>query len=78
MNKYSQAIIYKLTSPSTNKIYIGSTAQKISDRMAKHKYCYKKNKTYLTAFELLSYDDCEIEIIEHFPCNNRKELEHRE
>ena len=51
MPNYQNSKIYKLTSPHTNKIYIGSTTQKyLSDRKSGHIRDYKNygnGKIYL-------------------------------
>ena len=63
-------VLYKLSSQSTDKVYVGSTTQLPCQRMAKHKYSHKMYKEgkypYTTAFEILRYDDCKIEkVSEH-------------
>jgi hypothetical protein len=35
-------------------------------------------RTYLTSFQLLDFDDCKIELLENFPCNSFSELTTRE
>ena len=83
MPDYSQAKIYRLFSPSTNKVYIGATSQKyLSSRLAMHKENRSlhaaKLANYITSIELTKYHDCQIELIENFPCTNRTELGARE
>ena len=82
MSKYQAGKIYKLISNNTDDIYIGSTIQKLCDRKAKHKYDYKRylrnECNYTKAFEIIKYDDCIIELILSYPCENRKELERKE
>lgn len=77
MPNYQNGKIYCLRSHKTDKIYIGSTTQKLSQRMAKHRNHYKSN-VYVSSCELLCYDDCYIELIELYPCNNKMELRKRE
>jgi hypothetical protein len=82
-NKYSRGKIYKICSYKTRKIYIGSTCEKyLSNRLARHRQCkreYEKNGTrYTTSFKILEYDDCEIVLIEDFPCKNKYQLHARE
>lgn len=80
--KFQKAIIYKITSPSTQSIYIGSTKNLLSLRKTLHKYHYKlylQNRfKYLKSFEIIKYDDWKIEIIEEYPCNNLLQLHKRE
>ena len=89
MADYSQAKLYKLTSQSTPKIYIGSTLKTLTQRFNKHKYNYNfycKNKhnpntpnnPFIRSYELMEHDDCTIELIEEFPCQSKRELIARE
>ncbi len=70
--------IYKLVSSQTDKIYIGSTTNYLSVRFSIHKYHYNRfiNKTYnyISSFELMKYNDCKIELIQDFQCENRRDL----
>lgn len=80
INKYHNSKIYKLVSPQTEKYYIGSTITTIEVRFSKHKYDYKRYiekgiGRYITSFEIVKFDDCKIELIKLFNCENRKELE---
>ena len=61
--------IYKIVSSQTDKIYIGSTKQKLGNRLSGHKTSYKawlkdNNHYYLTSFEILKFNDYAIELIE--------------
>lgn len=82
MNKYQHAKIYKIVSPSTGLVYVGSTAQSLSKRMKEHRKCYKywvKNKTnYTTSYKVLECGDAKILLIKDYPCNSKKELEKEE
>ena len=52
-NKFSLSKVYKLTSPNTEKIYIGSTTERyLSSRLSKHKAHYKLGGRY-TANKIL-------------------------
>ena len=77
---YSKSKIYKLVSPQTDKIYIGSSQLKyLSTRLATHKQAFKaREKDNKNAFELLKYDDTRIELIENYPCKDINELNTRE
>lgn len=77
MPDYSKAKIYRIISNETDKVYIGSTCDYLSSRLGKHKYSYKKGRCS-TSKELLKYADCEIELIEEFPCTTKRELLDRE
>lgn len=85
MPDYSKAQIYKVVDVGYNKCYIGSTIEKLCDRMAKHRNHYKRyleNKmNYLYVFKLFEeygVENCKIYWIEDWQCNNKKELEARE
>jgi len=82
MSDYSQGKIYMLTSQQTPEVYIGSTKETLEERLDIHKNHYKlwlKGKyNYVTSFEIIQYDDCEIHLIEDYPCETRKELEKKE
>jgi|688.fasta_scaffold138258_3 hypothetical protein len=69
-NKYHGGKIYTLRSPSTDKIYIGSTTQSLARRKALHK-CVKSN-------DISKLEDFYIELLENFKCENRDELNKRE
>jgi hypothetical protein len=68
--------IYKITSPSTDKIYIGSTIKSLQQRMAKH-YSDYDSGLYSSKY-ILDFKDAEIELIEEFKCFSRAELYKRE
>jgi len=82
MPDYKKGKIYCLRSHQTDKIYIGSTVEKLSLRKAKHKNKLKDFSNgkyhYVTSFELIKFDDCYIELIENYPCKDKAELERRE
>lgn len=87
---YEYGKIYKIWSPLTDKIYIGSTTQPLCNRMSNHRTCYKLwLKGYVrpsgmpasncSSFRILEIDpDCKIELLKKFPCNNKTELENEE
>lgn len=84
MPNYANGKIYKLVSDHTNDIYIGSTTKSLRERKAGHNTSYRSyindstKSRYLTSFELLKYDDCQIVLIEKYPCVDRIELYARE
>jgi hypothetical protein len=74
--------VYKITSPNTDKIYIGSTTNSLKIRLRHHMSDYKKysngnGTNYITSFEILKCDNIQIELIEEF-LGTRKELHKRE
>jgi len=83
MKNFKNSKIYKITSPNTKMIYIGSTCRTLKARFSKHKYKYeqniKNNKYYCCRSSIIF--DCKnpsIELIENFPCKNLEELNKRE
>ena len=80
--KYRHGKIYKLTSNQTDMFYIGSTSLSLKKRLSIHMSGYKRYlndmNTYLTAYLVCSFNDCKIQLLENYPCANRKELEKRE
>ena len=78
MPDYAQGKIYAIKSYQTDKVYIGSTTQRLSKRLNDHKDGYKRWKdgknNYMTSFEIIEYDDCYIQLIKNVSCNNKEEL----
>ena len=76
--KYAR--VYKLVSPQTTKVYVGSTVQPcLSTRKAVHKCHFKTYKNgggqKLSAFEVSQYDDFDIvQIRQYKSCKTRAEL----
>ena len=64
--------IYSIRSHQTDKIYIGSTTQSLSQRFSNHKSLDCSSR------EIMKYDDAYIELVEMFPCANKIELQGRE
>ena len=76
MVNYANAKIYKIVG-DTGATYYGSTTQSLKDRMRKHRS--KQGKYNTSAYqEIISQMDCEIILIENYPCDSKKELEDRE
>lgn len=61
--------IYKITSPSTDKIYIGSTTLTLNVRFSLHKF----NKN-CSSIEIMKYGDSQIELLEELEGVDREEL----
>ena len=82
MSDYAKGKIYKITSPKTSNIYIGSTIKELSRRFGSHLSDYKKWKIsgtrYQSSFEILNHGEAIIELIELFPCSGKVELNARE
>ena len=86
MPDYSKGQIYKICDIGFNQCYIGSSVEKLYNRMAKHRYEYKKYQEGKTTnycyvyrlFDSYGVNNCKIYWIEDYPCNSKKELEARE
>ena len=78
MTIYTNGKIYRITDKGENKFYVGSTCQKLYDRMSGHRYDYKRyqnglsnKKTVAELFDEYGVENCIIQLIEEYPCNNR-------
>ncbi len=82
MVNYQNGKIYKIVSNETDMIYIGSTCKLLCQRIAQHRTTYKAYQNgkygFVTSFKLLEIGECEIILLEKFPCNSREELIARE
>ena len=60
-------LVYTIRSHQTTDIYIGSTTQAMSMRMAHHRRSHKnylnQNFHYVTSFKILQYPDAYIELL---------------
>ena len=77
MPNYQNSKIYKLVSPHTDEIYIGSTTQKLCQRLSGHSRSFRK-KNKCTSVKLLELGKVKIVLIEDFPCDRKEELLKRE
>ena len=85
-NKYQYGKIYQITDIGYNKCYIGSTTEKLSQRMARHRINYKsflngKRRHDLSSFDLFDefgVENCKIELVEYFKCDTLQELQKKE
>jgi len=64
----STGFIYAISSPSTDRIYIGSTTSTLAQRFSRHK-CDS-----LSSQEIIKYGDAIIELLEEIEFNNKDEL----
>ena len=68
MPNYLNGKIYVIRSHQTEQVYIGSTVERLSARMSKHRAQYKRYKEgkcgLTTSFKMLDYPDAYIELIE--------------
>jgi hypothetical protein len=82
---YKNGKIYKIVDNAYTKMYIGSTTQPLTKRFSKHKQCYKvwkngkasKVSSYCI-FDEFGIENCKIELIEEYACENKNQLERKE
>ena len=79
---YKNARIYQILNNVTNDVYVGSTCQPLSKRMAKHRLnmtCKDKQTLplYLKMQEI-GIEHFYIELLEECPCENKEQLRKRE
>jgi len=72
MNKYQNGKIYKLFCNESNLVYYGSTITTLKHRLSQH----RTNKKGASISKIMI--NPQIELLEDFPCNTKKELEVRE
>lgn len=78
MNKIS---IYKISSPTCEQVYVGSTKNSITERFWYHKSNYKKycegRNSYCSSYEIIDkdYENVKIELLEECSSENRKDRE---
>ena len=72
---YSNSCVYKMTSPHSDKVYIGSTILPLSLRLKRHNSCirHQKNSTYKEMFDTSL--EWRIEPIIKVPLGSKKELD---
>ena len=79
---YSNGKIYCIRNHIDNQIYVGSTCQNLSKRMAYHRSNAKKQDRQNTLIYplMMKYgvEQFYIELVEECPCENSKQLEKRE
>jgi hypothetical protein len=67
--RYSKGQIYKIVSPNTDKIYIGSTILTLNQRFSNHKNDRCKS------LDIINAGDATIKLICNYPCKKKIELE---
>ena len=78
MTDYSKGNIYKLVADGTDKIYIGSTTQKLYKRLAVHKCEASSKKEYCSSHPVFEKGNVKIILIEDYPCERKEQLLARE
>lgn len=77
---YSKGKVYKITHDRLSDVYIGSTVNLLSKRMAVHRYTSTKkgSKFYDFVKGNGGWDGFKIILVETYPCNSKEELRSRE
>ena len=84
MPNYQNGKIYSIRSHLTDDVYIGSTIETLAKRLFNHKRYYKqwlnKKTNYTSSYKIIEkdFENCYIELVENYPCNNKNELCRRE
>ena len=73
MPDYKNGQIYMIWSPNTDLVYIGSTTQPLYKRFYEH--CHSLDTS---SYKVIECGNAKIELIEDYPCVNKKELNRRE
>jgi hypothetical protein len=81
--RYQKGKVYKIISPHSDKVYIGSTAVPVlAQRMTKHCQNYKHwkdgKRRYVSSFDIIEAGDAQIILIENFPYDTKDQLLARE
>ena len=66
----TKGFIYVISSPSTDKIYVGSTTEELNIRFSKH----KTNILYCYSDEIIKYGDAVIKLVEEVEFTEKEEL----
>ena len=81
MPDYQEGNIYKIYNAINDGIYIGSTTQKLCERMRQHRSIIKHNDNHNPLYQSFIEHGVEhffIELIEKCPCNDKDELRRTE
>jgi hypothetical protein len=83
MPDFTQAKVYAIKCLTTNKQYVGSTTKPLHIRLIEHLssyQCHKLRNTshYYSSFEVIKNKNCQIVLLEEWPCTCIEELRRRE
>jgi hypothetical protein len=74
--------IYKIYDNTNGNVYYGSTKEKVSSRITKHRFDYKKylegKKNHIRSFDILCNNDYSYCVVEEIEFENKWELLNRE
>ena len=81
MTNYQEGKIYKIYNTINDEIYIGSTTQKLCERMAQHRSKHRNECPVALVYKAFNEHGVEnffIELVEKCPCNDKDELRKKE
>lgn len=82
VNRYAHAKVYRIISDLTNQVYVGSTCNPLSKRMAEHRSTYRAHLAgrypRVTSFDILQHGDAKIFLLENVACESKEQLLARE
>jgi len=81
VNEYNNSKIYKIYNSINKKVYIGSTTRDLHNRFIEHKSKANTKLGRKCSSSIIINEDpenCKIELIEKYPCNNVSRLRARE
>ena len=77
-NKYKDGKIYRITDVAYTKCYVGSTCETLCRRMARQRERYihgkERGRTVNLLFDEFGLENCKIELIQQFSCEDKMEL----
>jgi uncharacterized SAM-dependent methyltransferase len=80
MHNYSQAKIYTIRNKkNSSRVYVVSTTQSLSQRLAEHKFDSKRYPD-IHFYKVIGdkWDNWELKLYENYPCKNKAQLMKRE
>ena len=85
-NKYAHGKIYRICDTGYNKFYYGSTVQSLAMRLGGHRSLYRlykdgkynKKVSVYDIFDEYGLENCKIELVEAYACENKYEMQKRE
>lgn len=76
---YSNGKVYVIRNTENNNLYVGSTTQKLCNRMGKHRRdATRKETPFYKAMTEIGFDKFYIELVEDYPCETVEQLSRRE
>ena len=66
--------IYKITSPNTDMVYIGSTTATLNRRLRNHFYDWERKRKYCSSIYIIEKGNVTIELLEEVQVDSKKDL----